>query len=128
MPTGLSIPIGVAHGGGLRLSDSDDNDAKVIKLALGSDDNANAFQQNIGMGEGMIFDIDDPTSRARIVRRLVDIFRRFEAQQRYILRPSTIRWDKGEEQTTVLSFLYVQIESDSEKQFRQQYSKPNNAG
>jgi hypothetical protein len=129
MPTGLAVPVGVGQDGGARLADGDGNDAKIILLALGSDDNENAFQQNIGLGEGMVFDIADPTSRSRITRRLVEIFRRFEAQQRYILRTNTIQWTQdSNNQTTYLSFLYVQVESDQEKEFRQQFSRPDSSG
>lgn len=124
MPKGLAMPVGVGQDGGMRLAEGDDNDAKIIKLALGSDDNENAFQQNIGLGDGMVFDIADPTTRPRVTRRLIEVFRRFEAQQRYILRPNTIRWEQ-EDGETVLSFLYVQVESDEEKPFRQAYSKAN---
>lgn len=129
MPTGLAIPIRVGQGGRTVLAEGDDNDAKIILCALGSDDNENAFQQNVGLGEGMVFDIADPTSRSRITRRLIEIFRRFEAQQRYILRPNTIQWAQdSDNQVTTLSFMYVQVESDQEKEFRQQFSRPDSGG
>lgn len=129
MPKGFSIPVKVNQNGGIALSDSDENDAKTIKLALGADDNENAFQQNIGLGEGMVFSISDTTSRAKIVRRLIEIFRRFQAQQRFILRENTIRWEQdSNNQVSILSFKYVQIESDQEKEFRLQYSRPDASG
>jgi hypothetical protein len=118
MPTGLRIPVGVSQSGGAALVDGDENDRKIIRLALGSDDNENAFQQNIGMGDGMIFGLSDATSRAAINRRLIDIFRTFEAQQRYILKPETIQWTQNPDtQEMELSFQYLQIESDQVKDF-----------
>ena len=129
MPTGLAVPMRASQSGGMALVDGDTNDSKIIRCALGSDDNENAFQQNIGMGEEMVFDIADPSSRSRITRRLVEIFRRFEAQQRYILRPNTIQWEQDStNQVTTLSFLYLQIESDQEQEFRQQFSRPDSGG
>lgn len=124
MATGLRIPVGVSQGGGASLSSGDENDSKIIRLALGSDDNENAFQQRFGMGDAMIFDISEPTTKSKVVRKLIEIFRRFEAQQRYILRQNTIRWEEGEAGSgeIILFFKYVQIESDQEKEFRQSYS------
>lgn len=124
MAKGLRIPMGVNPSGGAALVEGDANDMKTLKAALGSDDNENAFQQGFGMGDGMIFDIADAGTRNRITRRLVEIFRRFEAQKRYILRPETIAWDyDSAEQTTTLSFLYLNVESDEDKTFRQAFSR-----
>jgi len=129
MPKGLAIPVRVSQSGGSRVSEGDENDSKIIRLALGSDDNENAFQQNIGLGEGMIFDVADPTSRSRITRRIIEIFRRFEAQQRFILRPGTIQWTQDSaNQVTIMSFKYVTVESDQEQEFRQQFSRPDSGG
>ena len=123
MPVGLSIPVGVGSSGGAKLSTGDDNDHKIIMLALGSDDNDNAFQQNIGLGEDIVFDIANESVQATITRRLIEMFRRFQAQQRYILRTETISWDyDSANQVMFLSFKYVQVESDKEQEFRQQFS------
>lgn len=122
MPTGLAVPVGVGQDGGARLSTGDENDSKIIRLALGSDDNENAFQQNIGLGDRMVFDIADSVARSKITRRLLELFRSFEAQQRYILRQNTIQWTEGEGEIT-LSFMYVQVESDQEKEFREVFTK-----
>lgn len=123
MPKGLAVPVGVGQNGGAELVEGDANDAKIIKLALGSDDNENAFQQGIGLGDGMVFDVADQTVRPKVVRRVIEIFRVFEAQQRYILEQGTIKWEQieGSGETT-LSFMYLQIESDSPKEFRQTFS------
>lgn len=126
MPTGLRIPVGVDPGGGAALVSGDANDAKTIRAALGSDDNENAFQQGIGLGDGMIFDIADGKTRNVIERRVIDIFRRFEAQKRYILRRGTINWvEDSAEQTFEMSFKYVNLESDEEQLFRQQFNRPS---
>lgn len=123
MPKGLRLPIGVNDSGGLALVESEDNDTKIIRLALGDDSNENAFQQNIGMGVDMIFDTSDTALRGRIQRRLLEIFRRFESQQRYILRQNTIQWkeDAGAQELR-LSFRYLNIESNEEKLFRNSYT------
>ena len=118
MPKGLRIPIGANPGGGLATVDSDENDRKIIRTALSSDDNENAFQQNIGLGEEMIFSLADPTSRAKIVRKINEIFQRFEAQKRYRLVDGTVRWrEDSAKQTTSVSFKYLNLESDRVEDF-----------
>jgi inorganic pyrophosphatase len=124
MPTGLRIPIGATPSGGLALTDGEENDRKIIIAALGSDENENAFQQGIGLGADMIFDFSDVTVRARIIRKVVEIFRRFEAQKRYRLRQDAVNWaEDAENQETILSFKYVNLEQDDERLFRQAYDR-----
>lgn len=121
MPTGLAVPVGVNSRGGAALVNGNENDAKIIKLALADVTNENAFQQGIGPGVDMIFDINDVTSRARIQSRVEAVFRRFEAQQRYKLVDETLSWSsEGGEMT--MEFKYVSLEADEERLFRQQYS------
>lgn len=122
MSTGLAIPVGVNKKGGAKLVSGDENNTKIIRLSLGDDSNENAFQQNIGLGISMIFGVSDETIRASIIRRLYDVFRKFEAQKRFTLRRETVRWTKGDDQDLVLEFRYLCLESDEEKLFRQNYS------
>jgi hypothetical protein len=111
MPTGLAMPVGVSQGGGARLSSGDENDDKIIRLALGDDANENAFQQNVGVGANMIFGQSD------------QVFRRFEAQKRYILRRNTIRWTQDSEtQEMILTLKYLSVESDKEQMFRESFN------
>jgi hypothetical protein len=123
MPTGLAMPVGVSQGGGARLSSGDENDDKIIRLALGDDANENAFQQNVGVGANMIFGQSDQVLQATIMRRLNDVFRRFEAQKRYILRRNTIRWTQDSEtQEMILTLKYLSVESDKEQMFRESFN------
>jgi len=122
MPTGLKVPISVNKKGGLSLVSGDENDKKIISLSLGDDDNENAFQQNIGLGVGMIFSIADELSRPKIMRRLTEVFRKFESQKRYLLKTNTIKWQKDQNQQLVLEFKYINLESDEEKIFRQSFN------
>jgi len=123
MPVGLALPVGVNTSGGVKLVDSDENDNKIISLALGMDDNENAFQQGIGLGIDMVFAISDPATRGRILGRLKQIFRRFEAQKRYRLRPATLKWtEDSDTQDLVLEFKYINLESDEERTFSRTFS------
>ncbi len=124
MAVGLKLPVGTSSTGGVALVDSDENDNKIISLALGSDDNENAFNQDIGLGVDMVFAISDPHIRGRIITRLRQIFKRFEAQKRFKLFPSTIKWtEDSTEQELTLEFKYLNIESDEEKTFSRTYKE-----
>jgi hypothetical protein len=123
MPRGLKVPVGVAPHGGAALVDGDTNDAKIIKIALGSDESENAFQQDISLDVGMVFSLNDPTLRARILRRVYKIFDEFRVQKRFKLKKETMKWSENEaNQELTLEFKYVNLESDEEKLFRRSFT------
>jgi inorganic pyrophosphatase len=123
MPKGLKIPIGKNASGGFAIVDGDDNDLKLIAVALGDDDNENAFQQGIGLGIGMVFDINDAYIRGSIKRRVIRLFKLFEAQKRFKLLTDTVEWkDDSEAQELILSFRYLNLESDEENEFSKSFS------
>lgn len=123
MPTGLAMPVGVGPDGGARLAVGDANDDKIIRLALGDDANENAFQQNVGVGADMVFGQSDELLQASIMRRLGEVFKRFEAQRRYIIKRETIVWSRDTEtQELILQFKYVSLESESEQTYRDSFS------
>ncbi len=120
---GLRLPIGVGANGGAALIDGDVNDMKIITIALGSSENENAFQQDITLGEDMLFDLNDPTIRARILRRLYAIFEVFRVKKRFKLKNETIRWEENPiTQELTLEFKYVNLESDEEILFRRAFN------
>lgn len=120
MPKGLAIPVRVNQTGGALLVEGDENDHKIISMALGADDNENAFNQGVALGVDMIFDNNDAQIRPRIVGRLRQIFNRFEQLKRYKLRENTVKWLEKEGEL-ILEFMYVNMESDEEKTFRRQF-------
>jgi len=114
MARGLKVPVGVDATGGTAWVSGEENDRKTIFTALGDCDSENAFQQELGLGVDMIFDPLDETVRARILRRLKDIFRIFEEADRYKLLPETISWTEGDGELT-LEFKYLNLETDEER-------------
>ncbi len=123
MATGLAMPVGVGVDGGARLSAGSENDDKIIRLALGDDANENAFQQKIGVGAEMVFGQSDELLQASIMRRVNEVFKRFEAQKRYTLVRNTITWSQDDDtQELILEFKYVALESDREQDFRESFS------
>jgi len=116
MARGLQVPVGVDITGGTAWVSGEENDRKTIFTALGDCDSENAFQQELGLGIGMIFDPNDETVRARILRRLKNIFRIFEEADRYKLLTETILWSSVEGELT-LEFKYLNLETDEERSF-----------
>lgn len=120
MPSGLSIPVGVNTSGGAALVEHDENDKKIIFAALADDSNDSAFQQSEGLGIEMMFDINDPITRVQIERKIKTIFDKFEIQKRFSLLTDSIEWSENpEEGELILSFRYVNIESDEVETYNQ---------
>lgn len=121
MATGIKIPFSASPTGGIALVSKDENDRKIIKIAMSDGDNENAFEQDLALGLDMIFDINDPLIRPKIVARIKSMFERFQAQKRFKLLRNTIRWDDEniKEGELRLSFRYLSLESDEEKEYEQ---------
>lgn len=122
MAKGLRIPVGVDSRGGTAWVEGEDNDFKTIMTALADCENENAFQQGIGLGADMIFDLEDQAIRAQIMSRLESIFAAFEAERRYKLVEESVEWstipDAGE---LVLTFRYFNMETDEEQEFTRRF-------
>jgi len=121
MAKGLKLPVGVDSMGGAAMVEGEDDNKQVIMAALSDCDNDHAFQQDIGLGVDMIFDISDPISRARILRKVRSIFDRFEALHRFRLLTDTLRWTTDEGELT-LEFIYHDIESDEDRPFARTFT------
>lgn len=115
---GLRIPLGVTKQGRGAVVTGDVQDQKIIDTSLGSNDNQNAFQQDRGLGDDMIFDVSDAAVRGVIRIRLRDVFADFEIQHRYRLLTDTIVWAQdSEKQELSLEFKYHNLETDDTKDF-----------
>jgi hypothetical protein len=120
---GLRIPVGVGSNGGASLIEGDENDYKIISIALGSNENENAFQQDVTLGENMIFDLNDYSIRANILKKLYKIFEDFRLKKRFELKKETIAWiEDSKNQTLSLEFRYVNLESDEDIFFRKAFT------
>jgi hypothetical protein len=116
MPRGLKLPVGVDGTGGTAMVDGEEENRKIIWSALSDCDNDNAFQQDLGLGSSMVFGIKDAGVRARILDRVTDIFRIFEALQRFRLKRESVAWRKADGEL-ILEFKYLDLESDEEQSF-----------
>jgi hypothetical protein len=123
MTTGIALPFRVNSSGGIQLVDKDDNDQKIIKIALADGDNENAFQQDITLGKENVFQVGDPRFRSRVTAKLKSIFKSFQAEKRFKLLTNTIKWKEGQDfGEQVLEFKYVNLESDEEKDFQRAFN------
>jgi len=120
MTTGLALPVGVDKTGGAALVSGEDNDQKLIYTALSDCDNENAFQQDIGLGGDIVFDVNDSKIRARVLRKLIAIFDDFETNHKYKLLTESIEWEESTpEGVLVLKFKYLNLETDETSSFKQ---------
>jgi hypothetical protein len=116
MAKGLKIPVGSDSTGGTAMVEKDKSNFQVIMTALSDCDSTHAFQQDLGLGSGMVFDVDDFTLRAQIRRRVEAIFKDFEREDRFKLLPETIEWSSGDGELT-MEFKYLDLESDEVFEF-----------
>ena len=79
MPTGISLPL-EAEAGRLKLLSGDDYMRQLVAMALGDNDSDNPFQ-SLGMGEWMIFAINDQAIEGEIRQRVRAVFIEFEKDQ-----------------------------------------------
>ena len=128
MAKGLKIPVRANKRGGVETVEGDDQAQQIVSTGLGDGDSDNAFEQDLddlGMGSGMIFDASDPSFRARVLRRLFAIFKRWEAEERFKLVRDSIEWSEDEGKgDTFLDFRYINLESDKPKDFRKTFAAP----
>lgn len=122
MAKGLKIPVYVNNLGGSEVIEGDDQAIKIIKTAIGSGYNENAYQQDVSLGESMIFGTNNNQLRADITRRLYKIFKEFEDDLLYKLARNTIKWSRDvQRQELILEFQFINLESDTPTVFRQAF-------
>jgi len=127
MAKGLAVPVEVNSTGGTRVVDGDAQAEKIIALALSDNDSTNAFQQNIGLGTKMIFDVAKPAVRARVLASIVAIFAAFEREKLFKLVKGSVKWSKGPKTgDQTLEFKYINLESDSVRTFARTFTARNN--
>ena len=86
--------------------------------------NENAFQQDIALGDDMVFDLSDPAVKARILRRLYRIFEDFVRLKRYKLKRDTVKFTEDSlNQVLNLEFKYINLESDEERAFSRKFTR-----
>lgn len=117
MAKGLKIPVQVDQTGSSATVEGDEYAKQILDIGLTAHDNANAFEQESGLGDGMIFGLTDTSQKAAILRRLYQMFDEWEAQRLYRLMRETIVWTKQQGEL-ILQFEYVNLETNTVESFR----------
>ena len=122
MATGLAVPVGVNRRGGIAKVSGDANNKKLLNLALTDNESANAFQQNIGMNQDIIFGLDTTELRSIVLQRLRTIFAEFELLKRFKLMEESIEWSSEPDNgIQILEFKYHDLESDEIQSFKKSF-------
>lgn len=122
MAKGIQIPVKVNAYGGTSVVEGDSYADQVLRIGLSGHSNMNAFQQDTGLGEGMIFGLDSTSTKASVLRRLYAIFEEWEAQRLYKLMAETIKWvSDSSVGDLILEFKYINLETDQVKSFEKRF-------
>jgi hypothetical protein len=115
VPVGLALPVGVDPAGGADLVEADTQANKIIRIALSPCYSDHAFQQDLGLGEGGIFDLATPEGKARLQARIKRLFAAFYAEARFRLVAGSIKLEDGPQEGELsLELKYKDIESDEQ--------------
>jgi len=109
--------------GGAAMVEGEANDRKTIFAALSSCENDHAFQQDLGMDIGVVFQTLDSGARAKALHRIREVFRKFEEEDRFRLLSDSLQWETKEGEL-LLEFRYLNIETD----LIQSFSRTFNSG
>lgn len=128
--TGLALPFSANGRGGLALVDGDDQLAKIIGLGLNNLDSENPFneQENLGLGDQMIFAVNDNALQAALRRSVLLLFRRLQLENRAQLSKGspTFTIDK-DTQTLTMHIKYINLETNKPEEFNQRFG-PDGTG
>jgi len=122
MAKGLKIPVGVTATGGTAAVEGEEHNLQLIGTSLSSSESANAWQQEVNLGEDMIFGLDESTLRTTILRRLYQIFEAFEANKLYQLDRDSIEWSREQDGELTLELRYIDLETDEPRTFRKTFT------
>lgn len=112
--------MGVNLRGGSAAVEGDEYAKQVLATGLSGHDNANAFEQDSGLGEGMIFGTNSTSLKASVLRRLYAMFDSWEAERLYRLMRETVAWST-EGGDLVLEFKFVNLETDVVESFKKKF-------
>lgn len=123
MSQGTQTPWKADSLGRVVLVENDDYIRDIIGIALGSGDSENPFQ-DIGLGEEIIFSVNDFVTEATVRRRVEDIFRDLETNGlARLVKPNGVTFpgtDVEGEMFVVIKFINLETDRVDEVAFRLQ--------
>lgn len=119
MAQGIKLPAQIKNGRLVTIS-GDDYIQQLVETGLTGGESTNPFQ-DVGLGEWMIFDINDKMTHGKIRRRVIMIFASLEADQLARLDDPAehvaFRKDTGEESSTLwLDIQYTNLETQERRE------------
>lgn len=124
---GISLPVRFVNGRVVRESGTSQLQ-KIIMLACADEDSDNPFQ-DLGLGDAVVFQINDEVSAARYTTRIVDVFRRLESQGRARLADGYPKMTSDPvTQELTAEVKYIDLKTDSPEDFSFKPGSPFGGG
>lgn len=118
MLRGLEIPVVPDPAGRARMIDDESEQlAKIIALALSDCDSSNPFV-NIGISEDNVFDMNDDSTRARVMEYVERRFDRFRREGRAKLKSVEPDPERNEHGESVLNIVYIDLKTRAPKELK----------
>ena len=117
MAQGIQLPL-IAKNGRLKLLEGDAYIAQLISVALGDNESQNPFQ-DIGLGEFMIFGMNDSYTEAEIREKVREVFESLETDQLAKLETDdkAISFERDVAAGTLSMFVsYVNLETQEQQE------------
>ena len=99
------------------IDDESEQLAKIIALALSDCDSSNPFV-NIGISEDNVFDMNDDSTRARVMEYVERRFDRFRREGRAKLKSVEPDPERNEHGESVLNIVYIDLKTRAPKELK----------
>ena len=119
MGTGIATVWKATGRGSLHVVIGREHVAGILSAALGSGDNNNPFQSELGLGEDFIFNPDDPTTLTDIRERVESIVQRLQGYELLSLqlRSDNLTLRKTDVGEYAIPVYIIDLETDDEYAF-----------
>jgi len=115
MAQGIEVPLRTKNGR-LKLLGGDDYIDMIVRIAMGSSESENPFQ-DIGLyGDKYIFGINDGMTEGEIVTAVLEVFESLQRDQLAEIDRKNITFDRSEIGTLNMTILYKNIETQERKE------------
>lgn len=115
--TGLDVPLKVNKSGGFATVSGDDQNKKIIMLAVDYCPSENPFNTDVGI-EHPIFGINDVSLQSRSLIRIKEVFRNFQNQNRMKYKSSKF---SSVNEELVVDIDYIDMQTDRPESVRKTF-------
>lgn len=122
MASGISLPIRVANG--RLVKDSGETQLKkIISLALADCESGNPFQE-LGVDPAVIFSLNREEVRAYAKRRVIEVFKRLQAEGRATILSGYPVFKQEAEGELVCEIKYINLETTAAEELEMRGASP----